>query len=157
MRIETQRHGYIEVDPNEFLTFEEGIIGFSQCKQYAPIGNSQRSPFIYLQAITRPDVGFVVTDPLIFVPDYTFKLELSDLEEIGARSAAEVNILTIMNKVEDILTTNLMGPLIINPSSRLAKQLVLSISKYNTRHPIMQVPKGQSPEENPWGRNAGLN
>ncbi len=36
----------------------------------------------WLQSMESPDLAFVVTDPLIFKPDYQIRLYRADLEEI---------------------------------------------------------------------------
>jgi flagellar assembly factor FliW len=45
----------------------------------------------------------------------------------------------IVNKIEDTLTGNLQGPLVINSSTLTGKQLVLSDRRYSTRHPLMKL------------------
>jgi len=45
----------------------------------------------------------------------------------------------IVNKVGDTLTANLQGPLVINATTRVAAQIVISEKKYQTRHPILTL------------------
>ena len=42
-----------------------------------------------------------------------------------------------------VLTGNLQGPLVVNVQTRQARQLVLSDTKFSTRHPLMRLPQPQ--------------
>jgi flagellar assembly factor FliW len=54
----------------------------------------------------------------------------------------------ICNKVEDWLTGNLLGPIIVNAQNRSGQQVVLTDKKWTTRQPLMrlqaQVPLAKS-------------
>jgi flagellar assembly factor FliW len=57
------------------------------------------------------------------------------------KDLGEANVLVIVNKVQDTLTANLQGPLVIHAGTRAAAQIVISEKKYQTRHPILQLGK----------------
>jgi flagellar assembly factor FliW len=56
---------------------------------------------------------------------------------------SSAQVFTIVNKVDNILTGNLQGPLVINVETREGKQLVLSDRRYSTRHPLMNLSRPQ--------------
>jgi hypothetical protein len=56
-------------------------------------------------------------------------------------------VFVIVNKVDDLLTGNLQGPLVVNVETRQARQLVLSDRRYSTRHPLMRVPAQAAGDE----------
>ena len=144
MRIETSRFGAVEVDENRFIRFEHGILGFPNDKEFALIQTAEGSGFYWLQAVTRADLAFVVCDPRIFVSDYQVPVKVDDLESIGLSEQKDAQIFIIVNKVDDLLTGNLQGPLVINHHSRAAKQLVLSDKRYSTRHPLMRLQRRET-------------
>ncbi len=52
---------------------------------------------------------------------------------------AFLQIFVICNKVGDWLTGNLLGPIVVNASNRLAQQLVLTEKKWTTRQPLLRL------------------
>jgi flagellar assembly factor FliW len=96
-----------------------------------------------LQAIDRPELAFVVCDPRLFVVDYHAPIKAEELEQLGLADVSGAQVFVIVNKVDDLLTANLQGPLVINLETRQARQLVLSDRRYSTRHPLMRVPDKQ--------------
>lgn len=141
MIIETSRFGQLEVDPDRFIVFENGILGFPGQREYAMIQTGEGSGFYWLQSVQTPDLAFVVCDPRLFVADYQVPVKLEDLECIDLTDPKNAQVLIIVNKVDDLLTGNFQGPLVVNVENRKARQLVLSDKRYSTRHPLMRLPK----------------
>ncbi|MCG3136651.1 MAG: Flagellar assembly factor FliW [Phycisphaerae bacterium] len=141
MLIETSRFGPVEVDDSRFIRFEQGILGFPSEKRYALIQTAEGSGFYWLQAVERADLAFVVCDPRLFVADYRAPIKSEELEQIGLSQPDGAQVFIVVNKVEDLLTGNLQGPLVVNVETRAAKQLVLSDKRYSTRHPLMRLPR----------------
>lgn len=141
MHIETSRFGSIEVDESRFIMFEQGILGFPVEKRFALIQTAEGSGFYWLQAVDRADLAFVVCDPRLFVPDYRAPIKTEELGQIGLTDTNGAQVFIIVNKVDDLLTGNLQGPLVVNVETRSAKQLVLSDKRYSTRHPLMRLPR----------------
>ena len=139
MIIQTSRFGPVDVDDTRIITFPRGILGFPTHKAYVLIQPEYDSTFYWLQSTDTPDLAFVVTDPLLFVPDYQIPLREETRLELGINGIEEAQVLVIVNKVGDTLTANLQGPLVIHASTRNAGQIVISEKKYQTRHPILQL------------------
>ena len=143
MLIQTSRFGAMEVDGERLITFAQGVLGFPNQQRYALIQTGEGSGFYWLQAVDRPELAFVVCDPRLFVPDYNVPVRAEDLEQIGLADPAGAQVFIIVNKVEDVLTGNLQGPIVVNVATRQARQLVLSDKRYSTRHPLMRLPQRQ--------------
>jgi len=139
MIIHTSRFGQLEVDPDRLITFGEGLLGFAKQKHYALVQTGEGSGFYWLQS-----VAFVVCDPRLFVADYHVPVKLEDLESVNLSKADDGQVFVIVNKISDLLTGNLQGPLVVNAENRQGKQLVLSDKRYSTRHPLMRVPQQQA-------------
>ena len=144
MLIETSRFGQLEVDPDRLITFPSGLLGFGLQKQYALIQTGEGSGLYWLQSVAKPDLAFVVCDPRLFVADYQVPIKLDDLESIELGDADNGQVFVIVNKIGDLLTGNLQGPLVVNTENRRGKQLVLSDKRFSTRHPLMRVAKPQA-------------
>ncbi len=143
MLIETSRFGRLEVDDQRLLTFPEGILGFPNNRSYALVQTGENSGFYWLQAVDRPELAFVVCDPRLFVADYRVPVRREELSSLGVEEPEEAQVFVIVNKVDDLLTGNLQGPLVVNVATREGKQLVLSDKRYSTRHPLMRLPSKQ--------------
>lgn len=141
MVIATSRFGQLEVNAERLITFPEGILGFPAQSEYALIQTGADSGFYWLQSVGTADLAFVVCDPRLFVADYQVPVKLEDLEGIELSSVQHAQVFVIVNKVGDLLTGNLQGPLVVNVRNRKARQLVLSDKKFSTRHPLMRIPK----------------
>lgn len=140
MVIQTSRFGGIEVDDQRFLNFPKGLLGFPNDHEYALIQTGENSAFYWMQAVHRPELAFVVCDPRMFIPDYRVAIKADDLAHIGLADTSGSQVFVIVNKMDDMLTANLQGPLVINVATRVGKQLVLSDKRYATRHPMMRLP-----------------
>ena len=140
MIIQTSRFGGIEVDDQRFLNFPRGLLGFPDDQEFALIQTGENSAFYWMQAVHRPELAFVVCDPRLFAPDYKVSIKADDLTQIGLADTGGSQVFVIVNKVDDMLTGNLQGPLVINVATRVGKQLVLSEKRYSTRYPLMRLP-----------------
>ncbi|HOW72470.1 MAG TPA: flagellar assembly protein FliW [Phycisphaerae bacterium] len=143
MIIQTSRFGPLEVDERRLIQFPKGVLGFPDQQAYALIQTAEESGFYWLQAVDRPDLAFVVCDPRLFVPDYVVPVKLDELSQIGLSDPSAAQVFIIVNKVDNILTGNLQGPLVVNVETRTARQLVLSDRRYSTRHPLMHLTSRQ--------------
>jgi flagellar assembly factor FliW len=141
MVIETSRFGSVEVDENRLIEFPKGILGFPNQKKYALIQTGEESSFFWLQSVDRAELAFVVCDPRLFVPDYRIPIRADELGQLGLKDPTGAQVFVIVNKVDDVLTGNLQGPLVVNCETRVARQLVLSDRRYTTRHPLMRLPQ----------------
>lgn len=140
MMIQTSRFGGIEVDDQRFLSFPKGLLGFPEDQDFALVQTGENSAFYWMQAVRRPELAFVVCDPRLFVPDYRIVIKEDDLAQVGLGDTGGSQVFVIVNKIDDMLTGNLQGPLVVNVATRVGKQIVLSDKRYSTRHPLMRLP-----------------
>lgn len=136
MRVMTRRFGELDVADNEIISFPWGILGFEEVKQYVLLEGS--GPFGFLQAIDEPDLTFVVIDPRTIAPEYKIEVPRYVAQEIGIEDVNEAVVLTIVTIPAEPrkMTINLQAPLLINSSSRRAKQVVLIDHGYELRYPV---------------------
>ncbi len=52
------------------IHFEEGLIGFSNFKDFILMENDNLAPFRLLQSLEAPEVGFLVLEATTVVPNY---------------------------------------------------------------------------------------
>jgi flagellar assembly factor FliW len=144
LQIATTRFGALEVQEEQIIHIPNGIVGFPDDRKYILLEQKKGSPFIWLQSVANGALAFVLIDPLLFKPDYKVEIGPEDAEDLGLKNGGNeaqiMAIVNILNRGEDgkpiAITANLLGPIVINPQKRLAKQVVLYGGQYSHRHPI---------------------
>jgi len=139
MKVYTTSFGEIEINDETILTFPAGILGFPNYQKYCLIDVDENSPLKWLQSIEEPSLTFVVTDPNLFRPDYSIDAWKKDLEDIEGTKAEDIIVLVLVTVPTDPskMTANLKGPLLINTSNNLAKQLVVDNPDYDIKYRLL--------------------
>jgi flagellar assembly factor FliW len=147
MKVETTRFGPLEIADDEVVQFPEGLIGFENCTRYAIVDRQQDKPVWWLQSLDLPAVAFILTDPADVVPQYRPQIGPTELEELGLSSLeeAELHVMLVVAKQTKTITANLLGPLVINPHTRVGKQVVLYNSGYSPAHRLIQPAAAGTP------------
>lgn len=136
VKIKTTRFGELEVNPNDIITFSEGLLGFENLKKYFVVDPGDSTLILWLQSTEDEKVAFPVIEPKIFKPDYIAKLlpaDLNGLELESLQTAKLYSILTIPANVTE-MSANLKAPIVINSAKKVAKQIVLQDSKLSVKH-----------------------
>lgn len=134
----SSRFGTIEISTDKILTFPSGLLGFPDRRRYVILDHDTEAPFKWLQSLDEPALAFVILDPKLFVIDYQFEWSREAAAEVQCEDSDDITtavILTIPSDDPGRITANLRGPLLMNPRTKLCKQLVLS-DEFPTRHPL---------------------
>jgi flagellar assembly factor FliW len=139
MKIETKFEDVIELEESEVLTFESGLPGFEKEKQFVLLPIEGTALFM-LQSIQTRELAFITTDPFLFFKDYDFELTQADLERMKIKEESDVFIQVILTVADPFekTTANLQAPVIINSKNKNCKQIVLSDSRYRTKHLLIE-------------------
>ncbi|MCX7978527.1 MAG: flagellar assembly protein FliW, partial [Bdellovibrionaceae bacterium] len=78
MLLETSRFGKVEVAPEDVLTFPEGILGFSDLRQFVILDDPNDEIFAWLQSCESSAIAFPVLEPELFADGYKAMLTKSD-------------------------------------------------------------------------------
>jgi flagellar assembly factor FliW len=149
MNIKTSRFGEVAVDDDAVISMPEGMLGFSEITQYVLIQHRDGSPFLWYQAVDEPNLAFVVVDAFTFFPDYEIVMSSEDVEVLGCEKPGDLAVFLVVvipDNPED-MTANLRGPLVINVSNKVARQVVLADEKYSPHHSIMEEMRKRLPVE----------
>lgn len=133
--------GEIEVAEDKVINFVQGPLAFEEYKKFAIIEPEEKGfPFKMLQSMEEESLSFILTDPFIFKEDYDIELPEDVLVELEIEKPEDILVyvlLVIPDKVEDI-SANLVAPIIINVEKRLAKQVILETTNYETKYRIFK-------------------
>ena len=138
MNVMTTRFGAVEIGDDRIIEMTDGMIGFAE-RRFILLSPDNNGRFFWFQSVDNPALAFVVTDPTAFVPGYDVTLTPDEYDKLKLDpESAEVILLavtTISRETGDI-TINLQGPVVVNPKTMLAKQIVLENGKYELRYPL---------------------
>jgi flagellar assembly factor FliW len=106
----------------------------------------EAAPFKWLQSVEDSNVAFVVMNPVELFPNYKLEIDERELEELNYTSSKDLITYVIVTVPQDETqaSADLLGPLVINPKKRLAKQAVMSNSPYTTKHYLLDEFKKRS-------------
>ena len=136
-KVNTVRFGEIDVDETKILHFKEGIPAFETEHEFLLLPFEENSPFSFMQSLKSPDLAFLVTNPFLFFPEYSFEIDddiMKSLEIDAQEDLLIYVILTIPNGEVKKMTANLMAPVVLNVKNMQSKQVVLDKSPYQTKH-----------------------
>ncbi len=137
--ISTRDLGRRQVDEEAVITFPTGLPGFEDYYRFVLLKYPFPTPFFCLQCVDRPDVAFVVTDPVNLVADFKLTPRNSGLKEWAREDPKDIRVLAILTippgRPRD-MTANLMAPLILNLRTRQGHQVVLDKPEYSVRHQV---------------------
>lgn len=139
MKIRTTNFGEIEISKDKVIFFQEGIPAFEDEKEFVIILNEDKAnPFHWLQSVKDSDLSFVILNPFEIFTDYDILLPETAIDKLKIEKETDVAIYTLLVIPEDMqkMTTNLLGPIVINTKEMLGKQVILDDERYNTKHYI---------------------
>jgi flagellar assembly factor FliW len=141
MNVASTRFGIMTVPTEKVLAFPSGVLGFPEWTRYVMLDHDTDAPFKWLHCVEDASLAFVVVDPAVFHQNYQIEISAEARFEVEGSETDELSlvvILTIPSDDPSAVTANLRGPLLMNPRTRLCKQLVLA-EDYPTRYPVFST------------------
>ena len=83
---------------------------------------------------------FAIVNPLLFRPDYEPAMSKEQLGSLAIEKPADILLYSIVTIAPNPLdsTANLVGPVIINKTKRIGKQIIIDDGRYGTQEPILR-------------------
>jgi flagellar assembly factor FliW len=143
MEVRTTRFGVVQIAEDRVIHFPKGLLGFTSYTRYCLLEPGDDACFFWLQSVDEPSLAFVITDPSLFIPEYSVPIRPEQMTDLKLNKLEDAQVFVIVNKVDATLTGNLQGPLIINTLTRTGEQMVLAEKRWTTRHPLIKVGAAQ--------------
>ncbi|HZQ82094.1 MAG TPA: flagellar assembly protein FliW [Gaiellaceae bacterium] len=137
MQIDSSRFGRLEVRDDTVLSFPDGLIGLPGTS-YALVAQSERTPFYWLHSAEHADVAVPVTMPWLFFANYEVRVPDEDAARLLLSDPGAAEIFCVVRAAPDIadFTINLAGPVIVNTSRRIGRQIINAAGGYAVRQPL---------------------
>lgn len=139
MKFISKIHGEIEYEQKNIITFNKGLLGLSDLKEFILLDLEEYEPFKLLQSLQDNEIAMIVTSPYEFFKDYEFVLSEETIKNLKIDSPDQVNVITTVTLNSDVkkITTNLQGPIVINTSNNIGEQIILDNPKYKVKSPLI--------------------
>lgn len=137
MKIKTANFGEINIAEEKIIHFQEGIPAFEEEKEFVIILNEDKeNPFHWLQSVKNSELSFIILNPFEIFSDYDILLPEIAINKLNIEKEEDVTIYSMVVIPEDMtnMTTNLLGPIVINTKEMLGKQVILDDERYSTKH-----------------------
>ncbi len=151
-QLTTVHFGRVDYTDEQVITFPEGLPAFEQETMFLIIERPATAPVVFLQSLRRPELVFITLPVLLVDPTYRLELAPEDLRalelpddrqpEIG-RQVLCLAIVTVSESRQ--ATANLMAPVVINPKTRRAFQLIQPPGRYSHQHPLQTALATEDP------------
>ena len=121
------------------IHFEEGLVGFSECKDFLMTENDSIAPFRLLQSASK-EVSFLVLEASMVMSDYRSQIPSREWESIGVSAtdpSAAAFVICVLGGSPSESTGNFQAPLIINYRSFIGRQVILTDTAFPVRQPLL--------------------
>jgi len=119
------------------LHFPWGLPGFASLRRFAIVSIPAAAPGLWLRSLDDRTVALPIVDPAVAFPDYRPALPAYVLLTLGIASPDEAALYCIVLPHADGRTTiNLAAPIVINKTTRTARQALLEDSIHGVQTPF---------------------
>lgn len=139
MLVKTKHFGEINLDEDKIITFDEGILGFKDCKKYAIIYDNEsgeRPDITWLQNLEEPALALPVISPFLIRPDYNPAVEDALLTSLGNITEENLVVLVSVTVPSDVskISANLRAPFVINADTKKGCQVIVDDADYEVKY-----------------------
>jgi flagellar assembly factor FliW len=128
MEVQNTRFGTLNVNEDEVISLESGLMGFPMSTRYIMFPYSNDSSFFWLQSVDEPEIAFIVINPFDFFNDLVFEVGDDDAAGISLERGEDVEIFTLVtipDGAPEEMRTNLAGPVVVNVNNRQGCQILV--------------------------------
>lgn len=144
MIVKTKHFGEIDLDKDKIITFEQGIIGFEDYKNYTILYDTEdgeKASISWLQSIDEQALAIPVINPLLVKPDYNPVVEDELLKPLGEINEENVVLLLTITVPSDLtkMSVNLKAPFVINADTRKGSQIIVENQDYEVKYNVYSM------------------
>ncbi|WP_167956055.1 flagellar assembly protein FliW [Anaerosporobacter faecicola] len=143
MLIKTRCFGEINLDDDKIITFQNGLMGFENYKNYTILYNIEdtKSKISWLQSTEEPELAIPIISPAVVKEDYNPTVEDEVLKPLGELTDENLVVFLVVTVPSDLekTTVNLKAPIIINADTKKGCQIIAENSDYVVKYNIYEI------------------
>ncbi len=126
--LRTTRFGDIAIDEARVFRFADGLPGFPGARSFLAMNVEDNPDLYWLQCVDDGSLAFLAVSPWSYFPDYEPEIGLVDQQALDLAEADDATVLCLLTVDRDaeLITANLLGPIVINTTARVGRQIVLA-------------------------------
>ena len=132
MSIDSGKLGTLQFVEDQVITFKRGLLGFCDYHRYIVLSRPETAPLSVLQCVDQPELAFLVATPAKPINGLNLDRLTATLQELKAPSPEDLQVFvtfTIPPGRPTEATANFSSPILINPRTKLGKQVLLENQK----------------------------
>jgi flagellar assembly factor FliW len=125
--------------PVRALDLAEPLPGFPGHRAYVLVAADASGRVFWLQSMAPDGPRFLAVPAAAFFPDYAPAIPAAACEELGLDKVADADLYCLVTVLDgDIAaaTANLRAPVVVNPDTSQARQVVLGDGRHPIRRPL---------------------
>jgi flagellar assembly factor FliW len=125
---------------SDIISFPTGIPGFEKNREFILAQVPEYVPFEWLVCVDGSRLRFAIINPLLFRPDYEPAMTKTHLEDLAIEKPEDILLYAIVTIGKNPMnsTANLVGPVVINKTKRIGKQIIIEDDRYSTQETILR-------------------
>ena len=129
-----------ETESRNQITLPQGLFGFPEIRSMDLVYDKEELPFMWLREEKKDGLAFIVLEPGGVIPNYSVEIADGDVEILGVTGPEDTLILNIVTLPPDQsgkIFLNLVGPIIVNRATLVAKQCIINNhEEFSARHAL---------------------
>ena len=136
----TTRFGDVPIEMTEIVEFPWGVPGFAHLRRFVALSTDDQPQFIWFQSVDDAAVALPTADPWVWFPEYEARLPAYAIAALHLNEPDDYTVLCVVDPANENadMTMNLLAPIVVNLTTRRARQIMLEGSHYGVRAPIPQ-------------------
>jgi flagellar assembly factor FliW len=126
-------------DSDSLIVFPNGLVGQPDWKRFVLMTPEEDGTVQVLQSVEQAELALMVTNPMQIIANYSVPLSRDERAVLQLEADEQPTVLCTISIHNNLVTTNLVGPLVVNGRNRIGTQVVVVDSPYSTRHPVAQL------------------
>lgn len=135
MNIQTDRFGTIDIDDDQLITLNGGLLGLPNETSFVLFRHGEESPIGWLQSAKTPELALPVVTVDALDYDYPEPSAL-ELRRAGLQPGALAVMAVISANRVAPATVNLVAPIIVNTETREGAQILRMNAGWSVRQPF---------------------
>lgn len=123
-------------DSKTLIVFPNGLVGQPDWKRFVLMTPEEDGTIQVLQSVEQAELALMVTNPMQIIANYSVPLSREERAVLQLEADEQPTVLCTISIHSNLITTNLVGPLVVNSRNGLGTQVVVLDSPYSTRHPV---------------------